>query len=185
MKSKPTQFHSVFSCLLALTLLAAAPLAADTVSGLEWTPPAAWKAEGAAPMRAATYKIPAAAGDSEGGECVVYYFGAGQGGGVEANIKRWIGQFTAPDGGPADGLAKRGKKTLNGIEAATLDLTGTYLFKPFPMAPKATPKPGYRMLAAIVAGSDAPVFFKLTGPLKTVAAAEIAYEKMLASLRNQ
>ena len=57
-------------------------------------------------MRAASYTIPPAAGDSEGGECVVYYFGSGQGGGVEANIKRWIGQFTAPDGGPADKLAK-------------------------------------------------------------------------------
>ena len=68
---------------------------------------------------------------------------------------------------------------------AVADLTGTYLFKPFPMAPKATPKPGYRMLAAIVAGSDAPVFFKLTGPVKTVAAAEAGYEKMLGSLKRK
>ena len=105
--------------------------------------------------------------------------------GAKANIKRWIGQFTAPDGGPADKLAKRGKKTINGIDVETLDLTGTYLFKPFPMAPKATPKPGYRMLAAIVAGSDAPVFFKLTGPVKTVTAAEAGYEKMLASLKRK
>jgi hypothetical protein len=29
------------------------------------------------------------------------------------------------------------------------------------------------------------VFFKLTGPVKTVAAAEAAYEKMLASLRKR
>jgi hypothetical protein len=171
--------------LLGLVAPAAVLFAADGVAGLEWTAPAAWTATGESPMRAASYTIPPGGGDSEGGECVVYYFGAGQGGGVEANVKRWIGQFTAPDGGPADKLAKRGTKTINGIEVETLELTGTYLFKPFPMAPKATPKPGYRMLAAIVAGADAPVFFKLTGPVKTVAAAEAAYEKMLASLRKR
>jgi hypothetical protein len=179
------KFHPILLLLLGLVAPAAVLFAADGVAGIEWTAPAAWKATGESPMRAASYTIPPAAGDSEGGECVVYYFGAGQGGGVEANVKRWIGQFTAPDGGPADKLAKRGTKTINGIEVETLELTGTYLFKPFPMAPKATPKPGYRMLAAIVAGADAPVFFKLTGPVKTVAAAEAAYEKMLASLRKR
>ncbi|MEZ5361088.1 MAG: hypothetical protein R2748_01800 [Bryobacterales bacterium] len=136
-------------------------------------------------MRAASYKIPAAAGDSEGGECIVYYFGPGQGGSVEANVERWIGQFQAPDGGPADKLAKRSQKTINGIPVAFLDLTGTYLFKPFPMAPQATKKPGYRMLAAIAQGKDAPVFFKLTAPAKTAAAAESAFQAMVASLAKQ
>ncbi len=136
-------------------------------------------------MRAATYTISAAGGDSEGGECVVYYFGPGQGGGVEANVKRWVGQFQAPDGGPADPLAKRSHRTVNGIEVTLLDLTGTYLFKPFPMAPKATEKPGYRMLAAIVAGKDAPVFFKLTAPEKTAAAAALDFDRMIQSLTKQ
>ena len=136
-------------------------------------------------MRAASYSIPAAPGDSEGGECIVYYFGAGQGGGVEANVQRWIGQFEAPGGGPADKLAKRTQKTVNGVEVTLLDLSGTYLFKPFPMAPQATRKPGYRMLAAIVEGQDAPIFFKLTAPAKTAAQAEADFAKMIDSLRKQ
>jgi len=136
-------------------------------------------------MRAASYAIEPASGDSEGGECIVYYFGPGQGGGVEANIQRWIGQFEAPGGGPADGLAERSRKTVNGIEVTLLDLTGTYLFKPFPMAPSATKKPGYRMLAAIAEGKDAPVFFKLTAPQKTAAAAEPAFRQMIESLERQ
>jgi hypothetical protein len=167
-----------------IALIAASPLAAESASGLTWTPPATWKATGPGPMRAATYTIPAASGDSEGGECVVYYFGAGQGGGVEANIDRWVKQFQAPNGGPADELAKRADKTVNGIAVTTLDLTGTYLFKPFPMAPKATPKPGYRMLAGIAQGSDAPVFFKLTAPKKTADAAEADFWKMIESLKK-
>lgn len=173
------------SAILAVLLLAAAPLAAESASGLTWTAPASWKAQPAKPMRAATYAIPAAPGDSEGGECVVYYFGPGQGGSVEANVDRWIKQFQAPGGGPADKLAKRGEKSAGGIPVTTLDLTGTYLFKPFPMAPQATPKPGYRMLAAIAQGNDAPVFFKLTAPKKTADAAEATFWKMIESLKKQ
>lgn len=174
-----------YATVVFAAMIAAAPLAAESASGLSWTPPAGWKAEGPRPMRAASYVIPAASGDTDNGECVVYYFGPGQGGGVDANIDRWVGQFQAPDGGPADKLAKREDKTVNGIRVTILDLTGTYLFKPFPMAPKATPKPGYRMLAAIVEGSDAPVFFKLTAPKKTADAAEADFWKMIESLKKQ
>lgn len=165
--------------------LAATSAFAQSASGLAWTVPAGWQAQPDRPMRAASYTISAAPGDSEGGECIVYYFGPGQGGGVEANIQRWVGQFQAPDGGAADKLAKRSTKTVNGLEVTLLDLTGTYLFKPFPMAPQATKKPGYRMLAAIVDGKDAPVFFKLTAPVKTAAQAQAAFDKMIESLRKQ
>lgn len=135
-------------------------------------------------MRAANYVIPAAPGDSDPGELAVYYFGAGQGGAVEANIQRWIGQFRAPDGGPADQLAKRSTKTVNGVEVEILDLTGTYLFKASPMAPSATPKPGYRMLAAIAKGPDAPVFFKLTAPKKTADSVESEFFKIVDSIQR-
>ena len=89
MTSRPNPIRPVFLFLAALIALAAVAFAADGVAGIEWTAPAGWAAKGESPMRAASYTIPPAAGDSEGGECVVYYFGAGQGGGVEANIKRW------------------------------------------------------------------------------------------------
>ncbi len=135
-------------------------------------------------MRAATYTLPAAPGDSEDGECAVYYFGEGQGGGVDANVKRWVGQFQAPGGGPADALAKTSKKTINGIAVTIVDLTGTYMFRAAPMAPQATPKPGYRMLAAIAEGSQAPVFFKLTAPKKTADAAEAEFLRVLESLKK-
>ena len=135
-------------------------------------------------MRAANYVIPAAAGDSIDGELAVYYFGPGQGGGVEANIRRWIAQFQAPGGGPADALAKRSSKTVNGIEVTILHLTGTYMVKPFPMAPKATPTPGYRMLAAIAQGTDAPIFFKLTAPKKTADSVEADFNAIVDSLKK-
>ena len=157
---------------------------AQSAGGVSWTAPEGWKAQRQRPMRAATYTVPAAEGDSEDGECGVYYFGTGGAGGVEANVKRWIGQFRAPDGGPADQLAHRASENINGIAVTTLDLTGTYLFKPFPMSPRATPKAGYRMLAAIVSAPEGEVFFKLTAPEKTTAAAEPDFRRMLHSLRE-
>ena len=170
---------------LGILLVGAASAWAGSAAGLTWTAPSGWKSEGPRPMRAATYTTAAAPGDAEGGECVVNYFGAGQGGGVDANLKRWIGQFQAPGGGPADSLAKVSKKTINGVPVTLVDITGTYLFKPFPMAPQATPKAGYRMLAAMAEGPQGTVFFKFTAPKKTTDAAESQFNGMIDSLKKQ
>ena len=49
-------------------------------------------------MRLAEFAVPR--DDGAEAEIVVFYFGPGQGGSVEANIARWGAQFTGPDGGP-------------------------------------------------------------------------------------
>src|SRR4051812_42984992 len=93
--------------LLSLALIPSAALA-ESAGGVQWTAPAGWTTQGPAPMRAATYTIPPAPGDQAGGECGVYFFGAGQGGSPEANIERWNGQFSGPGGTPVTGkTAKR------------------------------------------------------------------------------
>ena len=81
--------------LLVATALAAVE---GTAAGVKWIAPASWKLQAARQMRVATYDIPAAPG-SEPGECGVFYFGEGQGGGVEENIARWVKQFEG--GGPS------------------------------------------------------------------------------------
>ena len=171
--------------LCIMSLCVSSRLLAESAAGIRWTAPAGWKVEGPRPMRAATYTIAVVPGDRGPAECVVNYFGPGQGGGVDANLKRWIGQFQAPGGGPADSLAKVSKKTINGLPVTLIDITGTYLFKPFPMAPQATPKPGYRMLAAMAEGPQGTVFFKFTAPKKTTDAAESQFNGMIDSLKKQ
>ncbi len=64
------------------------PAAGDP--GLEWDAPKAWSSEPGRGMRLATYSI---AGDKGSAECAVFYFGQGQGGPVDANIQRWLGEF--------------------------------------------------------------------------------------------
>ena len=157
---------------------------AETVGGLRWTPPVGWKSEGAAPMRAATYKLPPTAGDQDGAECVVYYFGVGQGGSVQANIERWTGQFTGADGKPSN--AAIAKRTVHGLPVTAIDVTGAYSGAGGPTATVKTVKAGYyRLLGAIIEDAGGNVFLKFTGPAKTIAANERSFQQLLESFQKQ
>jgi hypothetical protein len=159
----------------------AASVFAESAAGVRWTAPAGWKAEAARPMRAATYSIPLVAGDQGVAECVVNYFGPGQGGGVDANIERWRGQVLGADGKPA--AAKVDKRTVRGIAITTIDASGTYAGMGGPMMAGSKPAAGYRLIGAIVEGRGGSVFFKLTGPAKTIAAQQKHFEQLLASIQ--
>ncbi len=154
----------------------------DSTAGISWTAPPSWVSEGSRPMRAATYRVPAA-GSGEAGECAVFYFGPGQGGDVESNLKRWIGQFEQPDGKSSEQAARINKETVNGLSATLVDLSGTYMAGG-PMAAVKEPRPGYRLLGAIVEAPEGNVFFKLTGAAETVAANAVEFRKMLNSVRK-
>jgi hypothetical protein len=165
---------------VAVVAAPAASVFAESAAGVRWTAPASWKAEAARPMRAATYSIPLAAGDQGIAECVVNFFGSGQGGGVEANIERWRGQVLGADGKPA--VAKIDKRTGRGVPITVIDTSGTYTGMGGPMA-AGKPVPGYRLMGAIVEGPGGSVFFKLTGPAKTIAAQQKNFEQLLASIQ--
>jgi hypothetical protein len=122
-------------------------------------------------MRAVTYTVP------EKAECIVYFFGAGQGGSVEANLERWKGQFSQP--------GKSTTRKINGIDVTTLDISGTYTASGGQVKAGQAPQPGYRMLATVAAGPGGNIFIRLIGPEKAVAAAQPAYEKLLSSLQRQ
>ena len=130
-------------------------------------------------MRAATYKVPPAPGDTEGAECVVYYFGAGQGGGVAENMERWNGQFTASGGKMAE--AQLRKRTVHGLPVTTIDVSGDYSGMGGPMAAVKTVKHGYRLLGAIIENPGGNIFLKFTGPEKTIAAEQAKFEEILES----
>lgn len=156
---------------------------AEEAGGLKWTAPTEWTVQGERPMRVATYSIPAAKGDTESAELAVFYFGEGKGGGVEANVKRWVSQFQKTDGSSVEKDAKTKKETLAGFPVTMVDVKGTYAGGG-PMMGPSTPKPGFRLIGAIVEGPGGAVFFKLTGPEKTVSGAEKTFRKMLEGLKK-
>jgi hypothetical protein len=164
-------------------LLLLASLFAESVAGLKWTAPKDWKSEAAKPMRAATYAVPPATGDTAGAECVVYFFGPGQGGSVEANLDRWKAQILGPDGKPAD--AKIAKRTIHSLAVTTIDTSGDYTGMGGPMAASKSVQSNYRLLGAIVEQAEGNVFIKFTGPAKTMAAHEAEFEQFLNSFQKE
>ena len=113
-----TSIRLLMVCLSSLSLLA------ESAAGLRWAAPAGWKAEGAQPMRAATYSIRPVTGDKAAAECAVYFFGAGLGGSVQDNLERWKGQFTGPNGKPS--MAQVARRTVRGLPVTTIDTSGEY-----------------------------------------------------------
>jgi hypothetical protein len=167
--------------LLSLSLCSVG-LLAESAAGVKWTAPTGWKSEAARPMRAATYTIASAPGDSITAECGVYFFGPGQGGSVEANLERWAGQFTGTGGAAArPTIAKR---QIHGMTATTIDVSGAYSGLGGPMASGTHAVAGYRLLGAIVQAPGGNIFVKFTGPAKTITANQQKFEQLLASFEK-
>ena len=165
--------------MISVVLILVAWSFGESVAGLKWTPPTGWKTEDARPMRIATYTAPPAAGDTASAECVVYFFGGGQGGSVRANLDRWKGQMLDPGGKPTE--AKIARRTIHGLPVTTIDASGDYTGMGGPMASSKSVQKNYRLLGAIVEGPGGNVFIKFTGPAKTLAASQATFEQLLNS----
>ena len=113
---------SASSRALATQPSPAAPSPVSSVSPpveITWVdPPALRRVAPKSAMRKASYEVPRAKGDSDDGELAVFYFGPGQGGGIEANVDRWVKQFSNVS--PAD--VKRADREANGLRQHTVDI---------------------------------------------------------------
>jgi hypothetical protein len=129
-------------------------------------------------MRRAQYRVPGESGD---GECVIYYFGPGQGGDAASNAERWAGQFTQPDGSDSRARMLSELVTVGDVEVLMVEVTGTYNSS-MAMGGPTESFPDYMLLGAIAQGTDANWFFKFTGPEDTVASQREAFAGMIYSL---
>ena len=133
-------------------------------------------------MRVSQYQLPAAEGDSEPASLVVYYFGAGQGGSVDANLDRWIGQMQSPGGGSSKDKAKTDTTTVNGLKVTLLDVSGTYAGGDMGGGGGgAQSKPNFRMRAGVIETPKGAYFIKLIGPEKTVARWDQGFQDFIKS----
>src|SRR4030095_13354085 len=161
-----------------------APQAAGASSqgDLRLKPPEGWVNERpTSSMRVSQYQLPAADGDTEAASLVVYYFGAGQGGSVDANLERWIGQMQAPDGRPSKEKAKTETTTVNGMRVTLLDVAGTYAAGDMGGGGAVQSKPNFRMRAGVIETPKGAYFIKLVGPEKTIARWDQAFQEFVRS----
>lgn len=143
--------------------------------GVAWDDPRGWAREEGHGMRVATYTIPGPGGEAQ---CPVYYFGPGQGGGVDPNIERWIGEFEA------EGAPERSASDVAGMRVSRVTVKGTYLAHGAMGGGGGTQQADWMLLGAIVEGPNGSLFFKLTGPSATVNAASGPFDAMLSSLKK-
>ncbi|MEN8008183.1 MAG: hypothetical protein ABFS42_14275 [Candidatus Krumholzibacteriota bacterium] len=144
-----------------------------TIAGVTFSPPDHWRDLGPSGMRQAQYRSAPVEGDAADGEVNVFYFGAQSGGGVEANLQRWIGQITLPDGGDPTASAERSSFTADGMSGHIVSLDGSYKSGGGrPMGGGGEILPGYRLVGVVIEGPQGSLFFKLTGPAATARAME-------------
>ena len=165
------------SVYILMALLVGSVSAADKpttfeVSSIKFTAPAKWVSQKTSSrMRAAQFGVPGAKGQPPA-QCVFFYFGPGGAGGVDANVKRWLGQF-APQ--PKVKHTVKSEK-INNVAVTHVMAEGTYMDGP-PFGAK-VPKKGFAMRGAIVMAPRGAIFIKMTGPKKTVEKAVPDFMKM-------
>ena len=164
--------------VLTVIALAMVPFPAAT---LKFDVPAGWTSKvPTSSMRVAEFTLPRATGDAEDASVTVFFFGASQGGNVQANIDRWIGQMAQPDGQPSTKVAKT---TASGLKLSIVDVSGTYVAEVAPGSSERFNKPGFRQIAVYVATPGGPYFVKCVGPTATVAKWHDSLQAFLRSVR--
>lgn len=156
-----------------------------TLAGVSFIPPSSWTDLGGSGMRQAQYRIVPVGEDKAPGEVNVFYFGPESGGGVEANLERWIGQMVLPDVADPDNAIERSTFTADGMPGHIVSVNGTYKSGGGrPMGGDGEALPGYRLVGVVIEGPQGSLFFKLTGPEATARAMEKDLLPMVRTARK-
>ncbi len=136
-------------------------------------------------MRQAQYRLAPIGSDAAAAEVNVFYFGAESGGGVDANLQRWVNQMVMPDGSDPSASAKRTSFSADGMPGHIITLEGTYKSGGGPMMGGETKMlEGYRLVGVVLEGPQGSLFFKLTGPVATAKVMEAELMKMMEGARK-
>lgn len=150
------------SIIFTLTLLFA-PLVVSAnvvdIAGYQFIAPDEWNpTEPSSSMRKAQFNLRTDAGKTA--ELVFFYFGPSGGGGVRANVDRWIKQFQDLQRNEVT------EEIVNQIKVTYVRTTGTFL-SGSPFGPK-TPMLGHSLFGAIVEGRNGSIFLKMVGQTPAV-----------------
>ena len=150
--------------------------AGEASGAIDFDLPKSWESQPpSSSMRLSQAVIPGPGGP---GDFAVFYFGPSGGGGVEANIDRWIGQMETTDP-PKPEIFESG-----GLKVTWVDVKGT--LKPGQMGmSNTTAMSDARLYGAVVEGPGGPWFFKATGPDATLGPQRDAFVTILKNVRSK
>ena len=154
------------ACLLFTFAVAHHGRAADHRRRSRWEPSPSnarpawkWVEVAANSMRKAQLLVDGDKGQSA--EVLFFTFGPGQGGGVQENSARWVGQFDMPDGSPVKSVEETAE--VKGTKITRVRVDSGIFNSGMPGGPT-TPQADYGFYGAILESKDGDVFIKLTGP---------------------
>ena len=107
----------------------------------------------------------------------------GIGGGTDANVDRWIGQFRQPDGSPTRDAADITTTTRDGLTITRVSVRGIFGAQMMPGQGEAMNAGGWRLLGAAVEHGGREIYVKLVGPEELLDANEERFDAFLGSLR--
>jgi hypothetical protein len=145
--------------------------------------PGDWKSEKPSNnLRSHQFKLPHVKGDPEDAELAILPDAKPP---AEEAIKRWQDMFLPPEGEKIEDVSKIEKFMVGKVKVTYLDLHGTYIKLPRPLAPKkdGKPLPGYRMLAVFFDGPGGAHTIRLIGPETTVEEHKAAFDKWLKNFK--
>lgn len=144
-------------------------------AGLRAPKPTTWKWQSPRPMRAGNWTIPG----RSGGDFAELTAFVGIGGGAEANLTRWVGQFRSPEMRVVE--PERWELEVPGLgsTAAMIQIVGEYA------GMTGTYRPGQALLGAVMDSPVGPVQLKLTGPEEVVLGVREQFEAMVAGLATR
>jgi hypothetical protein len=143
------------------------------------TVPDAWMPETPkSEMRRLQFAVPAQGG--EGAEFVVFYFGPGQGGTLDANLERWQSQFKGPDGTPVEPVVS--PIETGSMPAVLVELRGSY-GRSVGMGQGDEVLDDRMLLAAIVETPQGNLYPQLHGPAALVSAHRDGFIAFLQGIR--
>ncbi len=155
--------------------------------GMALLVPEHWEAEEPdSSMRIAQYRVPGES-SADQAEFVAFYFGEAGGGGVQANINRWIGQISQPDGSDTRESSEILSAEVGPFQMTMLRAQGTYT--PTPMGPPGgggmiQPQPNSALVGIIIEGGSAgPIYLRLVGPEQTVINEFANFQEMIGNIR--
>lgn len=145
---------------------------ASTAPELIYTTPEGWKEQSGSMMRDVNLSF----GENAEGECYVARL-PGAGGGLVANVNRWLSQMGA-DSLSEEEINALPKKPLFGQPATFIDVSGDFS----PGMGSSEVKKDHRLLGLILASDAGAVFVKMTGPEKLVAENAESFDVFTSSL---
>ncbi len=147
-----------------------------TLLGYQATVPTRWSTRTpSSSMRLAEFTV----GDAA--EVVVYFFGPGQGGPVNANLERWKAQFSNPTGGAVYEAVSQDK--AGALPLTVAEYRGTYARGTGTGSSPEAARPNHILVAVVAETPRGRLFFQLFGPTAAVEAQRSAYLTFVRSLR--